>query len=396
VPTIPNFDIATDLKVEFYLAGAGTNDFIIGVSRLGGPSVLADTSGGSPSFAWSDLSCVVNKAELSIGGSLVDYIYFQPEPGSANLILQSLEYDPAYSASFRPGVPVRVTLDDGTVDQVIWSGYVDTIQTSYDPDGNNLIQVSAFDSFKRLMNTRFPVFDTEVGPGYINPGDQLDLIAGYFGTSTHPSSQALEGEILDRYEEDVIPSPYVYEAIQIGLAIFWIDPETEEFVYINRPITSTPPVGTPVIGNNHGTPNHLCMSNIVTGLTDNVVYNSLLARLESVPSIKILKENADSIELYGKYAVDVSVNTTNSGAFLDWVNKVFQQYPTNLVEQVETPAIDRLGELTEAAFFVPGQIVGVKYDNDIVTIDDYFTVIKVNHFIDSNNWFTTLDLWNGA
>jgi hypothetical protein len=396
VPTIPNFDIATDLKVEFYLAGAGTNDFIIGVSRLGGPNVLADIPGGEPSFAWSDLSCIVNKAELSIGGSLVDYIYFQPEPGSANIILQSLEYDPAYSASFRPGVPVRVRLDNGVVDEVIWQGKVDTIQNSYDPNGKNLLQVTAFDSFRELMNTRFPVFDTELGSGYVSPSEQLEIIAENFGTTIHPDSETLVGEILDRYEENVIPAPYVYEAIQIGLAIFWIDPATQQFFYINRPITSTPPTGTPVIGNDHGSANHLCMSDIVTGLTDDVLYNSLYATLESNPAIFILKENQDSIELYGKYAVDVSVNTTNSGAFLDWVNKVFEQYPTNLVQQVETPAIDRLGELTEAAFFAPGQVVGVKYDNDIITIDDYFTVIKVNHFIDNNNWFTTLDLWNGA
>ena len=39
--TIADFDIATDLKTEFYLAGGGTNDFIIGVSRIGGVNVLA-------------------------------------------------------------------------------------------------------------------------------------------------------------------------------------------------------------------------------------------------------------------------------------------------------------------------------------------------------------------
>ena len=313
MPTISDFNIATDLKVEFYLAGGGTNDFIIGVSRLGGPNVLSENEGES-TFVWSDLSCEVARANLTIGGSLVDYLYFQPEPATAQLTLQTKEYDPAYSAAFRAGVRVRVRLVKDAIDQVIWSGVIDTISTSYDPDGNNLLLVTAFDNFKRLMNTRFAVFDTELGSGYVYPDEQLEIIAEEFGTEMHASSQPLEGEILSRTEINVIPAPYVYEAIQIGLAIFWLDPETQQFVAIPRPITSTPAAGTPVIGNNHGEENHLCMSNIVTGNSENVLYNSLLANLESAPGIYILRENPDSIELYGKYAKDVTVNTTNSGA----------------------------------------------------------------------------------
>jgi len=89
VTTIPNFDIATDLKVEFYLPDEASNLFIIGISKLGSSDVLAgeglftigvsliggtDVLGDSQyiAFTWQDLGCIVSKAQLSLGGLVQD------------------------------------------------------------------------------------------------------------------------------------------------------------------------------------------------------------------------------------------------------------------------------------------------------------------------------------
>jgi hypothetical protein len=411
VPTISNFDIATDLKVEFFIAGGGENLFVIGISKLGGTDVLGyggvftigvsllggDDLLGESSFRWTDLGCIINKAQLTIGGTVEDQLYFQPQPAAAQITLQSLQFDPVYTPAFRPGVQMRVRLDDGVVDQVIWSGIIDSITTSYDAEGNNLMNLVAFDSFKRLMNTRLDLFDSDTGfPGYVTPYEQLELIADEFGTAMNAQSSDPGGEIPSTILTDVIPSGLVYEAIQVGLGLFWIDPETQEFVLVPRPASISPAPGTPVIGNNHGDPNHLCMSDIATSATENTVYNSLKVILQSDDTITTLRENVDSIELYGKYAQDVTLNTTDLDELNRWADLVFQQYPTALVDSVETPAIDRLGTLTEAAFFTPGQLVGVKYDEGVIAVDDYFTITKVGHYIDPDNWFTTLELWKEA
>lgn len=409
--TIPDFNIATDLKVEFFLAGGGENVFIVGVSRLGGTDVLGSggvfTIGvsllggtdllGESSFRWTDLGCITSRAQLAIGGSVEDQLYFQPEPGVAQVQLQSLEFDPVYTPAFRPGVLMRVRLVKGAVDEVIWSGVVDSITTSYDQDGNNLMNLVAFDNFKRLMNTRLDTFDSTTGfSGFVTPYEQLELVANGFGSAMHPSSIDPGGEIPSVDLVDVIPSQLVYDAIQVGLGIFWLDPATQGFVIIPRPASSTPPTGTPVIGNNHGEPNHLCMSNIMTSATENTIYNSLKVILDSDETITTLRENPDSIELYGKYAQDVTLNTTDLDELNRWADAVFQQYPTSLVDSVETPTRDRLGNLTEAAFFTPGQLVGVKFDEGVIAIDDYFTITKVSHFIDPDNWLTTLEVWKEA
>jgi hypothetical protein len=409
--TISNFDIATDLKVEFYLAGGGSNYFVIGVSKLGGNQVLGsdafilnlsllggeDVLGSGTGFAWTDLACITNKAELSIGGSVQDLLYFQPEPGRANLILQSLEYDPSYLASFRPGVQVRVRLAKGAVDEVIWSGIVESISTSYDVDGNNLMAVTAVDNFKKLVNTRLPLFDSDTGyPGYVTPYEQLELIAAAYGTTMSASAVDPGGKIPSEILTDLIPSKQIYDAIQVGLALFWLDPATQEFVIVPRPTSSTPPVGTPVIGNNHGDPYHLCMTGIQASATEDTVYNSLKVILESDDTITTLKENQDSIDLYGVYAQDVTLNTTDLNELEAWAEKVFIQAPTSFVDSVETLSKDRLGNLTEAAFYTPGQLVGVKYEEGVINIDDYYTVTRVSHYIDTNTWITTLDTWKEA
>lgn len=412
MPTIPDFDIATDLKLEFFLAGGGENLFVIGVSRLGGTDVLSyggvftvgvsliggDDLLGESSFRWTDLNCIISKAQLSIGGTVEDQLYFQPQPGSAQITLQSLEFDPIFTPAMRPGVQIRIRLDNGVVNQVIWSGVIDSISTGYDADGNNLMNLVAFDNLKRLLNTRLPIFDsqTDFPAGFVTPYEQLELIADQFGTAMNSQSSDPGGEIPGTIVTDVIPSGLVYEAIQVGLGLFWLDPATQDFVFVPRPSSTSPAPGTPVIGNNHGEANHLCMSGIQSSVTENTVYNSLKVVLESDDTISTLRENTDSIELYGIYAQDVTLNTTDLDELNRWADSVFQQYASALVDSVETPAIDRLGTLTEAAFFTPGQLVGVKYDEGVIAVDEFYTITKVGHYIDPDNWFTTLDLWKEA
>ena len=413
--TITDFDIATDLKTEFFLAGGGTNDFIIGVSRIGGVDVLAgagifyigtsliggtDLLGGDDSgFEWTDLNCFTALAQVDIGGEVIDQLYFQPSPAGASITLQSLEYDPSYSPAFRPGVQVRLRLVKDAVDQVIWSGIIDSISTGYSPDNESILQIRALDSFKRLVNTRLPLVDTttDYPEGFVSPYEQLEVIAEQFGTAMHSSSVEPLGEIPSTILENVIPSTLIYEAIQVGLGIFWIDPATREFVIIPRPSPGDAiPEGAVVFSNDHALEGHLCMTDIATSVSENTVYNSLKVTLSSDDAMSTLRTNQDSIDLYGAYAQDVALNTTDLAELNRWADEVFVQSPTSLVDSIETLTKDRLGNLTEAAFILPGDKVGVKYNEGILEIDRYFTATKVSHYIDPNNWLTTIEVWKEA
>ena len=433
--TIPDFNIAYNLKVEFYLPNVDQNIFIVGISKLGsdnvlfsqgqfilGESLLGGTDLlGASAFEWTDLTCKANKAVLSIGGSIQDELYFQPQPASALFTLQTYEFDPSKNSSFRPGTRVRVRLDKGEVDQIIWQGVVDSIGGTYQIDGKNLLQIVAYDDMKRLLNTRIPEFDSDNLDGYVSPYEQLDLIAEQFGTSMHSSSIDSGGKIPSQTYSELIPSGLIFEAIQVGQSLFWLDPVTQEFVFVPRPDAGAVPDfpvgagyftlgesllggidvlgdGTPVyiIGNNHGSTNHLCMTDIQTLSDSDVVFNSLRVELKNDPETFVIKENSDSIQLYGKYAQDVTLNTTDVDELNRWTESVFNQSPTNLVKSVETLTKDREGNLTEAAFMLPGQLVGVIFSQDVLEISDYYTTTKVSHYIDPDNWLTTLDLWKEA
>ena len=436
--TIPNFDITSDLKVEFFLPDTSENAFIIGISTLGSAAVLSSGNlfiigesllggvnilggGGEQAFTWQDLSCTVSQALIENGGSIEDQLYFQPEPAAARLTLQTYAYDPSANTSFRPGVPVRIKLVKDAVDQIIWSGVIDSIGGKYTIEGQNLLQLTAYDSMKQLLNTRIAEFDSSNVDGYVSPLEQLELIATQFGTSISALSIAADGRIPSQTLTQVIPAELITEAIQVGLGLFWIDSATQEFVFIPRPDPSILPdfpvgggyftLGSSLlggidvlgsgqivytIGNNHSTQYHLCMTDITTLSSSDEVFNSLRVDLKSDTDTFVVQENVDSISLYGTYAKDVTLNTTDVTELERWSDLVFNQSPTDLVQNIETLTLDRLGNLTEAAFLLPGELIGVDFSQDILSILDYYTITKVSHYLDSNNWLTTLDLWKEA
>jgi hypothetical protein len=138
------------------------------------------------------------------------------------------------------------------------------------------------------------------------------------------------------------------------------------------------------------------MSEINVNSDADAVYNSLKVSLASDDTTFVFLRDQDSIDLYGESAIDVSINTTDADELARWAAAVYRQAPTKLVSQIVTPAKDRLGNLTAASVFTPGSLVGVSYTTNQLNIVGYYTIIRVSHEIDVDNWFTTLELWKEA
>ena len=410
---LEDFDISEDLKVEFLLPDAVGNLFILGISNLGGDDVLAganqfllgiselggtDVLGGEDviGFTWQAYECSVSNVDISYGGEVIDSLFFQPRPAEADITLQNLTIDPTVNPAMRPGVGVRVRIARGELDQTIYRGYIDQINVAYDQDNRHIMQIQAYDSFKRFVNSRLAILDTEdleVFPdGYATPYEVLEILAEQFGTFVNERSTDLAGKIPGTLLTDFIPNTVTYQAIQIGLAIFWIDPVTEEFVFIARP-RELDGEGKYVIGNQHVETLHLCMSDITVVSDIDAVFNSLKVTQLTDLDTSVLIRNTDSIELYGEFAIDQTLNVTDVDELERWGIAVFNQTSTRLVKEVETPAIDRLGALTHAAVIEPGETINVRYLTPELNINEPYTVTKVSHSIDVNNWFTTLELW---
>jgi hypothetical protein len=408
---IPNFAIDQNLKVEFLVPDSEGNTFILGISELGGTDVLGgfgefilgvsllggdDVLAPSSGLKWEEVSCSTARAEISVGGQVQDAIYFQPEPASASLTLQSYELDPTNNKNIRASTKIRVRLESDELDRILYQGTIDTIDVTYYPDGPNLIRITSFDAYKSLVNSRFAVWDTTPIGASATVDEIFELVGIESGLGLSPNSVSLAGKIPTVDSTNVLVSSVVNEALTVGLGIIWVDQQTNELVVIPRPATETGTPTTYTIGNNHGEPYHLCMSEINVFSDADAVYNSLNVTLASDDAIFVQRKDQDSIDLYGESAVDITINTTDATELALWADRVFTQNPENLVNMVVTPAKDRLGTLTEAAVFTPGMTVGVSYTNSQLDIVGFYTIIKVSHRIDVDNWFTTLELWKEA
>jgi hypothetical protein len=414
---IPNFKIDQNLLVEFLLPDEDGNSFILGISELGGDDVLGgfgeftlgvsilggdDVLAPSSGLKWQDVGCETANANLSIGGSINNAIYFNPEPATANLTLQSYDLDPTVNKNIRANTKIRVRLDSAETDRILFVGYIDSIDVTYYPDGPNLIRITAYDLYKSLVNLRIEDWDTTTFPaGYATTDEVFELIALKTGIGLSDESLPTVGRIPAVALENVLVPDVINDAIDVGLAVVWIDQNNESLTVIPRPESETGGPTTYIIGNNHPAPGvldpyHLCLAEINVNSDADAVYNSLRVSLASDEDIFVFRKDQDSIDLYGESAVDVTINTTDSTELARWAAAVYNQAPTKLVSQVVTPAKDRLGNLTEAAVFTPGTLVGVSYTTNQLNIVGYYTVIRVSHEIDVDNWFTTLELWKEA
>ena len=408
---IADFDIATDVKVELYVpntAGdvfilgvsllgstdvlSGDGQFIIGYSELGSTDVLSDGS-SIYQFIWQPIECSVSQFDVSLGGQIQSNVTFQPEPSSLAITVQSWTFDPNNNSAVRSGTRIRVRLDNGVVNHTLFAGFLETINVTYRPDGPNLIRMTAFDGHKRLVNFRIDTWDTTGYGAAINPTDQIDELATATGNVLSSSSAILPGLIPTAVQTNVIASNFLNDALEVGLGIFWINPETNELEVRDRPQVVTAGMTTWVIGNNHGEENHLCMSDIQVNSNSDSSINNLKVSLSSNSAVSVVVLDQDSIDLYGELSQDVSINTTDSTELTRWANQVFSGTPTRQVDSVTTPALDRQGNLTEAALFTPGTYIGVNYQTDNIHIVDYYTVVKARQSVDVNTWFTTLELW---
>jgi hypothetical protein len=409
---ITNFKIDQNLKVEFLTPDEEGNTFILGISLLGGDDVLGgfgefilglsllggnDVLAPSSGLKWQEVSCETANVEMSVGGEVVDAIYFQPLPGNAQITLQSFALDPTVNKNIRASTRIRVRLESSEIDRILFQGTIDTINVTYYPEGLNLIQISAIDFYKNLVNSRFTEWDTTPLGASATTDEIIELIGIKSGLGVSPKSVELGGLIPTVTEQSIVASGLLNEALLVGLGIVWIDQETNEITYIPRPATET---GTPtsyIIGNNHSSdPYHLCLAEINVFSDADAVYNSLRVTLASDDTQTVVAKDQDSIDLYGESAVDVILNTTDAEQLALWALEVFANNPQNLVNQVVTPSLDRLGNLTNAAVFTPGTTIGVSYTRDQLNIVGFYTIIKVSHRIDVDNWFTTLELWKEA
>lgn len=139
------------------------------------------------------------------------------------------------------------------------------------------------------------------------------------------------------------------------------------------------------------------MSDLDSAMQSEHIFNTVLVTQKyeylGNPIFSELYEDSDSIDLFGQRSENFTVDLATTIDADAWANAVFVPKTITNVQEVTTPAINRVNELTEAIEFMPGDFVGVYFVTDEMNIDTTYTVTRVRHSIDVNNWFTTLEVW---
>jgi hypothetical protein len=405
---VSNFDIAQNLKVEMYLPNEADNLFIIGVSAIGGNDVLAangyfvigysliggeDVLGDTNAyqFSWQSVEAEVSKIDIQLGGGQTGGIQYTAEPSNCNFELQSWTFDPNNNSSVRNGTQFRVRLVATGVDQVLFTGYIENMNIAYRPDAPNLIKGTALDAYKRFANTRATY--NHVGTSK-TVTDILALLAANAGLTVSGSNDPGVIPMAGQQQTAQTAGNIVKELLDTQLGLLWLNPVTQAIEYRDRTTTVATPTYT--VGNNHSDANHWCMSGLAVNQNPDDLVNSIKATMTSDTTKTLLRENTDSIQLYGIQSQNSNVNASAEAYLSTWMDLAFIERPKQLVKEVTTPTINRLGTLTDAATITPGTPIGVKYQTSNINIDQKYQVTRVKHSIDPNNWSTTLELWRAS
>ena len=405
---ISNFDIAQNLKVEMYLPNEADNLFIIGVSAIGGTDLLAANGyfvigysaiGGADvlgdtnayQFSWQSVEAEVSNIEMQIGGGQTGGLEYTAEPSSCSFEMQSWTYDPNNNSAVRNGTQFRIRLVATGVDQVLFTGYIDEMNVKYRPDAPNLINGTAYDGYKRFANKR--VTYNHVGTTK-TASDLLAVLATAAGVTLSSSNDPGAIPMAGQQQTDQTIGNVVKDLLATQLGLLWVNPQNGKIEYRDRTTTVATPTYT--VGNNHGTTGHWCMSGLTVNQNPDDLVNSIKATMTSDTTKTLLRENTDSIQLYGILSKNYDVNVSAESYLSNWLDLAFIERPKQLVKDVTTQTIDRLGNLTDAATITPGTPLGVKYQTSNINIDQKYQVTRVKHSIDPNNWSTTLELWRAS
>jgi len=384
------FNLATDVKIEVELPPS--TGFVLGVSKLG-TDVLSVTA---PS--WVDISATIASLEISQGPQLMSGIYTQVQPGMVEAVFQSETYDPNFNARMRSGTPIRISYLQGGTWHWLFRGKIETLQTTYNYDGSNVVSMTAVDELKNLLNQSLPGFSFPV-PQYT--GTRLYDIAvaadyPYAADIDFEAGVAKMSELSGDYDAGTL----INELVKCELGMLWYDYTDDCIKFRDRYWVAGLLIGGAYyeFSDVHSTADyHVCYSDVVIGTDTDKLTNHVLVSYSQGSGAWLARGNSDSIQLYGMQSqrIWLDLDHTDNDELISWAEAAVDRPLQQSVQNLTFKAVNRVGELFEATNITIGDCVNVHKTIGANTIDEDFVVTNVRHSINTDVWTTTLELWKG-
>lgn len=401
------FSIAEDIKVEMLLPVAGKG--IWNFSKWGGTGVDDWVSTAGSGFAWTDVVATISQATIT-QGSTIDQGYYAPAtPNELQLTMQSATYDPSNNNYIRPGLQIKVSYRRNpdtapSTYTTLFQGYVETFGISYDTFGNNLIDIVATSSLKRMLNKNITSWTSPASP-LNTPNDffnQWVTTVGANPASEWTNSYQVVGSMEPETVTNVTGGEILDWLMQAEAAIVYQQPSNDyvkgySAKYFRNLLLTTP---TNQLGGTHAiSETHFCIADIDLAYNTEEAFNTFICTCDSNPSRTGSKKNQDLVDLYGELRLDKTLHIAQSTAVVDnvqmWLDFMAARNPGRRVNSVQTPAIRRDGTLANIGVLQPALAVRTIAARGTYTVDENSIITRATHQIDPDNWFVTLDLWKG-
>jgi len=435
---VSNFDIATDLFIYAPVPARGT--FILGYSFLGGPDVL----GGLPSFTiqsalgmpfprpaitltGSQIECEVSELETTRGFVVEQSLYFQTDPGVANITLRADFLDPIINMALRLGKPIIVAhKQDGSSDpKQMFLGWIGNIEISHEANSQALINLTLYDAIYFLGYQAGQEYIRPIPPpapgtrgldsnmNYLLDGIPMPFARTWdietrrqgstgFWTTVVPYSPALIGSAPPSVLE------YINDYMLAELGATWADNKVSrtsahnydhvEIKTVSNNTINTRLASAPnyTITNDETIPGHYCLGPVsFSSEIDKIIVQALATGTVNGFPVGDL----ENLELgIGDY---VAIDTVNEGSNTaatqalktEWAQRLVLTTSQLVPTSITLNGIDDLGTLTDIVDAEPAETARVKFVQDSGTIDKTYLINKITNRVTADGWLVDLELW---
>jgi len=384
--SIANFDIKTDLFVKIGQEPLGV--FILGLSELGSTDVLADSA-----YAMTQVEADVNHVTIERGMDTVSSVLRAVAPSIATIEMQTENYDPFYNKSIRVGQAISVS---DSSSEVFFTGQIDSISVSYDPNGTMIMTLTAVDDLRDIMNTQVDYYLAATDPAYAAPIlSDLFISKGHYPWSGNDQGQVAR---LNQLEfTDTTMGEIINTVIDSENGWLWLDRNNDEYIYLGREYEQGIGPAEFFFSNTHSSdPTHYCLNEIMlnTGTTNKV--NRVKATNSWDSGFPIVVRDKDSIQLYGELSSEITVDLYNSTQLRSLAQWLMLRGADNRVSEIGTSAISNLGALTDLAYIAPASPISINFArNGNTLVNDTYIVTKVKHDITPTTWQVNLEVMRG-
>jgi len=367
---------------------------------------------------WWPIQCSVTGLNFEAGYEVEKGLLKRPEPGTASIILKGDEADPRRNTAVALDAKIRIMLEaaaspNDTTDY-LYSGFIESMSTSYDTRGNSITSINAIDAMSRVLNVNIPVYEFANDESFSNR--MYNVLTNYIQPATwgvsidtvlYPILEQYDGSRFPpEYRENVSSSEVINELTEGEYAvmvqnragvIFWLN-RAAPVIFQDPTLVNQPPSFGFSTVHDESSLDHFCISDFKITNSIEDITNRVIAKLSYDDQTEAVAEDQASITRYGERSFEVQLNLDapdgNPAQYLEsWIAEVPYIEDTPEFGSITTNVVNRNGFVTRAyEVDVTLDPVRVYIKTGAVDFNGTLYARKTKHEITPEGWTMTLDL----